>query len=287
MPNMALSILLLGNTTRTEFRDARGCLDRWGAVTDFLDADSASKALAEARVSPDVIIVAQAFPGQFSHQAIDRLRRLAPLARVLGLMGSWCEGEMRSGSPWPATPRTYWHQWPARCRRQFLRLTMGHSCSWALPFTASEEERLLVDSEASPLLSKEGTGQCRGLVAIHSQSRKAAEWLSATCRGRELATVWQGDSAFARVDGATAGIFDGTDLCGDECDDLKRFVIALRPAPVVALLSFPRIEDHRLALSAGASVVLSKPLLVEDLLDEIEGRKFNCCPNKVPLPSQQ
>jgi CheY-like chemotaxis protein len=110
-------------------------------------------------------------------------------------------------------------------------------------------------------------------VAIRSQSIETAEWLSAACRGCELATIWQRDSVFARVGGATAGIFDGTDLCGDECGDLQRFVIALRPAPVIALLSFPRIEDQRRALSAGASVVLSKPLLVEDLLGEIEGRE--------------
>jgi len=41
---------------------------------------------------------------------------------------------------------------------------------------------------------------------------------------------------------------------------------------VIALLSFPRIEDHDRALSAGASIVLSKPLLMADLLGEIEGR---------------
>jgi CheY-like chemotaxis protein len=97
-----------------------------------------------------------------------------------------------------------------------------------------------------------------------------AEWLSAACRSRGLVTIWQRDSALARVEGATAGIFDGSDLCNDEYDALRQFVIALRPAPVIALLSFPRIEDHRRVLSAGASVVLSKPLMIEDLFGEIE-----------------
>ena len=91
----ALSILLLGDVRRTEFLEARAGLDRWGDVTEFSDVDSASAALAAGLLSPDVIVVAQAFPGQFSHRAIDRLRRLAPLARVVGLLGSWCEGEMR------------------------------------------------------------------------------------------------------------------------------------------------------------------------------------------------
>jgi CheY-like chemotaxis protein len=270
------SILFLGDATRAEFREARAYLEKWGIVTEVADTDSAAAALAEDGMSPDVIVVAQAFPGQFSHQATDRLRRLAPLARVLGLMGSCCEGEMRSGSPWPATVRVYWHQWPARCHRQFRRLASGQSCSWALPLTATEEERLLAD--AAECSAKEGPhpnplpkGEGTELVAIRSQSREMADWLSAACRSREFVTICQRDSAFARVEGATAGVFDGTDLADDECDALRRFVIAVRPAPVIALLSFPRIEDHARALSAGAAVVLSKPLMMEDLFEAIDG----------------
>jgi hypothetical protein len=280
-PSVPLSILLLGDANRPEFHDARACTAQCGTVAEFDDVDRAAAALAEGRISPEVIVAAQAFPGQFSHQAIDRLRRLAPLARVLGLMGSWCEGEMRSGSPWPAVVRTYWHQWPARCNRQFRRLAMGQPCSWALPLTATEEERLLADMSPGgadilvcPGESRGARQECPphqycGLVAIRSQSRESAEWLSAVCRSHRLATVCQRDSAFVRVEGAMAGIFDGTDLCGDEHGDLHRFVIALRPAPVIVLLSFPRIEDHRRALSAGASTVLSKPLFVEDLFESL------------------
>ena len=97
-----------------------------------------------------------------------------------------------------------------------------------------------------------------------------ADWLSAACRSRGFATLWQRDAVFAPVEGATAAVFDGTDLCSEECDALRRFVVAVRPAPVVALLSFPRIEDHQRVLAAGASVVLSKPLVVEDLLEAVD-----------------
>ena len=286
-PAMNLSILVLGDMKRAEFHETRACLGRWGSVAEFSDANSAVAALSEDRLTADVIVVAQAFPGQFSHEVIDRFRRLVPLARILGLMGSWCEGEMRSGSPWPATMRTYWHQWPARGSGQLRRLATGQPCSWALPLTATEEERLLVDvtpASRSPTCvtawNKERPGQTSEpallvpssgtLVAIHSHSRETADWLSAACRSRGLAGIWHRDPAFARMQGATAAIFDGTDLCDGECDTLKQFVIASRPAPVIALASFPRIEDHARALSAGASVVLSKPLLVEDLLEAVD-----------------
>jgi CheY-like chemotaxis protein len=278
-----LSILLLGDAGRPEFRDVRACLGKWGIVVEFAGADSAVSAVAEDRILPDVMVVAQAFPGQFSHEAIDRLRRSAPLAQVVGLLGSWCEGETRSGLPWPAAARVYWHQWPARCDRQLRRLATGRSCSWALPLTATEEERLLADATES-LCATAWNKQCRfgstrsaplvpssgTLVAIHSSSHEMAAWLSAACRRRGFVTIWQCNAAFDVIEGASAGVFDGTDLGDEEYDRLCRFVRALRPAPVVALLSFPRIADHRRALAAGASAVLSKPLKIEDLLEPLD-----------------
>ena len=263
-----LSILILGDAARPEFHDARACLGRWGTVADFADPDSAAAAFAENRVVPDLLAVAQAFPGQFSHETIDRLRRLAPLARVLGLMGSWCEGEMRSGSPWPATLRTYWHHWPARGDRQLRRLAMGQSCSWALPLTASEEERLLADvstaaatclaestrlgeSSNAPPLQWGGFAEpekavadsidameqpWQGLVAISTHSHEMADWLSAACRQRGLRALWQHDRAATRIDGATAAIFDSAQLCDEEWETVRRFAEAVRPAPACRAL---------------------------------------------------
>jgi len=39
----------------------------------------------------------------------------------------------------------------------------------------------------------------------------------------------------------------------------------MRPAPVTALVSFPRVEHDRLARSVGVAALLSKPTAVEDL----------------------
>jgi hypothetical protein len=312
-----LSILLVGDITRDEFAGIRATLDRWAAVSVVGDVEAAAAALAEGDIVPDAIVVAQSFPGQFSHTAIDRLRRLAPLARILGLMGSWCEGEMRSGSPWPSTARIYWHQWPAHADRQFHQMAAGQACSWTLPPTATEEERLLADlgplapGEGVSSMPTKGTGSeprtetpardgCRevpvplfqqavrvradelsgppgGLVVIRSPSTEMAEWLSAACRRRGLATLWQRASSADRIEGATAAIFDGADLDDDECGELKRLAAALGPAPVVALLSFPRTDTYDRARSAGAAAVLSKPVVLEDLfwqLHKVVGKAF-------------
>ena len=215
-----LSILLLGDADRTEFRDARPCLERWGTVHALTDVAAAAALLAEGELVPDVIVVAQAFPGQFSHPTIERLRRLAPLAPVVGLLGSWCEGEMRSGRPWPAAVRTYWHQWPARCNRQLRRLAHGECCAWTLPSTATEEERLLADAECSrhtPCADSVGVAvklpPQRGLTATGLGADPRAiprdgPMALGRCRSRGFATVWQQTATAARVEGATAAIFD-------------------------------------------------------------------------------
>ena len=246
----------MGLMGRTE--SASSVDDRCGLVCTP-DAEAAAELLADGDFTPDVIVIAQAYPGQFSHAAIDQLRRLAPLARVLGLMGSWCEGEMRSGQPWPAAIRVYWHQWPARCGQELGRLAQGECPAWGLPVTASEEERLLAEADA-PWPPRQG------LVAIHARSFDVADMLAAACRGCGYATVWLRPPRPARVAGVAAALFDGSDLRGPEGDQLQQLAAALRPAPVVALLDFPRVEDRDRAVSLGAAAVLSKPLHLGDLL---------------------
>ena len=41
---------------------------------------------------------------------------------------------------------------------------------------------------------------------------------------------------------------------------MRRFAAAVQPGPAISLLAFPRVDDHRRALSAGATAVLSKPV---------------------------
>jgi hypothetical protein len=252
-----LHILFLGDGDRAEFRHARRSLDALGRVAGFCDAESAAAALA-AEGSADVIIIAEAYPGEFPHSAVDRLRRLAPLARVIALLGSWCEGEMRTGKPWPAAIRVYWHQWPARSERELRSLLNGCNSTWRLPCTATDEDRLLVAAEA-PLPKRQG------LVVLHTHQAEREAWLAAACRACGFATAWVCPPHVARIRGAAAAIFDGTDFQGRELGELRQFSAMLAAAPVIALADFPRSEDRDRILAAGAAEVLSKPLLIEDL----------------------
>jgi CheY-like chemotaxis protein len=263
MPPSEISILLLGDADRPEFRQARSTLDACGFLAVVRQPEAAADALDRGQLAADVIVVAQAHPGQFSHPAIERLRRSAPSARLLALLGSWCEGETRSGRPWPGVIRTYWHQWAPRCDRQLGRICRGQESAWGLPATATDEERLLLGAEQPPATRP-------GLIGIYTRAFQVQDWLSAALQGRGCSTVWLRPPHPARLRGAAAVIFDASDCRGQELEQLTRLAAAAGPAPTIALLDFPRIEDRQRALAAGAAAVVSKPLELDDLFWELD-----------------
>jgi hypothetical protein len=228
-------------------------------VCDCSDVRSSIARLADQAIAPELIAVCQARPGEVAPADMEHLRRLAPLARLVGVLGSWCEGELRSGDPWPAVERVYWHQWPAWVSRE---IRSPRDAGWRTPPTATVEERWLANSEswrAVPCTSRDGA------VAILSARRAHAEMLCDACRLWGLRAICF-DRPPTRVSDVSLAIWDG-DRCGaEDAAELRAFAVAIRPAHLVALLTFPRIDERDRALSAGASRVLSKPLCLEQLI---------------------
>ena len=261
----AISVLLVGTTRCAEFHHVCRALGECAQLTTAENVEAAEQLLAYGKCAPDVLVLAQSYPGQWSAAAVERLRRLAPLARLVGLLGSWCEGEERTGRPWPAAIRGYWHQWPARAPRQFQAIQHGKLTGWSLPVTATEEDRLLC--EVQP-----GGASRSALVVVCSSNRSAAELLCDACLARGWPTVWLRPDWHAVVGGVCVGIFDGLDLSGPQLDRLRRLCKLVEPAPVLALVDYLRIEDVALATQAGATAVLAKPVHLVDLywqLDEL------------------
>ena len=257
------TILLVGDTRRREFREADAALERVGDVARAADVEAAVGVLEEGQVAPDVIVVAQAQPGQFAPEAVDRLRRLAPLARVLGLLGSWCEGESRTGEPWPAAIRLYWHQWLAAVRSR-----VGPVARWAGLGMGAAGDRHRRGTAPGP--KRRPAPPRQGLIALCVRRFEMHDWLATACRRQGYSTVWLRPGEPIRVDGVRAVVFDGTDCGPDEVVQIERLSAELRPAAILALLDFPRIEDHDRALAAGAAAVLSKPLLLDDLFWQLD-----------------
>ena len=232
-------------------------MDEVARVTGVAGVESATAALLDGRLAPHAIVLAQSYPGQFAAAAIERLRAAAPLARVIALLGSWCEGEPRSGRPLCGVVRVYWHEAAVRFRRE-LPCWFELDSVWSLPITATDEERLLA-STAEQLLHG------AGLVAICSRRPEMAELLTDTCHRAGYASAWLHPRRPCRVQGAAAAIFDGDSLDADAMDELKRFGGHVPPAALLVLLGAPRIQDVRAVCSLGGTV-LAKPFRVDELL---------------------
>ena len=172
------------------------------------DVDAATRLLIAGTSVPELIVLAESRPGARAAASIDALRRLAPLARIWRLLGSWCEGEARSGQPPSGCVSTYWHQWPARWAQDVARLRDGGSPAWALPVTLSPDERLLAAAE-TPIERR------AGLIAIYARHAQTAAALSDACRlgGYDPLVVREGQQGSSPLKnaiglnlGATAGL---------------------------------------------------------------------------------
>jgi hypothetical protein len=243
------AVQLVGDVTHPDFRDAIVLL-----------RDEAQLA-AGANVSPELIVVAQSRPGSIPSNKVAELQRSSPLAGIVALAGSWCEGETRTGKPWPGIERLYWYEFPAWWRRQMALRAAGLCPDWARP----RESRFRISDFGFRIAAKPS----RGLIAICAGYRETADIFAEVLRRAGHATVWQppGRSVMA-VRGAVAGIWDGGQLNDRESDDLSAFCrrLASDNAPVIALLDFPRRDRADHALEIGAAAVLGKPWLNVDVI---------------------
>ena len=243
-----------------------GDIESWlGQRTDLFvaaNAEEASKLCASTVPAPVLIVVARSTPGEIAPDAWIRLRIAAPLTPIVCLLGSWCEGEQRTGKPWPGAIRVYAHQFVARVGAQLERYARDGAMSWSPPFTVTEEDRLRNTQD------RIGAGDAQTVLVVSKDGASA----SAICDSLASAgfqTVWNRYCDRIEVDGAAAVVWDCPAGFAESQQSFVDLVQQLRSVPVIAVLGFPRPEDRIQAMRVGAAAVISKPFLVEDLLWQV------------------
>lgn len=218
---------------------------------------------------PELVVLVQGWPGQYPRGEVDRLRRSAPLARLWCMQGPWCEGEPRSGSPLPAAVRSYWHEWSARWGQQKLRMDQGHTPAWAMPVTATEEERLL---DSAP----DGGPPRSGTIVVEAEQSESAAALGEACQKWGFDWVWIRPGQPAAKQGASPGasivLWDAAASDFRQPEQVQKIRHRYAGVPVIALVGFPRPADVEAAERAGIFAVLAKPYRLEDLLWHIDRR---------------
>jgi DNA-binding response OmpR family regulator len=260
-----LTTLIIGDIDRREFRDAIDSIESASRLVRSANVASAVACVDDGEVLPDLIVLAQARPGEHHPDLLDRLRASAVLAPIVVLLGPWGEGETRSGEPLSGVLRVCWHQWRPWFEQQMALFARGKCPVWGLPPTATEEERLLWQADPPMRAAREGT------IAIVARHSATAEWLRDAC----TAFGW-------RCSNATVGLkpdshhIDAVIWDMVACDDDEADLAVLRDrfaiAAIVLLTGFPRAAERARLMAAGAAAVLSKPLtsaFLETQLDRL------------------
>ena len=263
------TVWLLGDVAHREFAEAVSLIRTTSRATCIEDVGRAAELVAGAPVAPELFVLAASRTGVIATPEIERLRRAAPLAGVVALLGSWCEGESRSGRPAAGVGRVYWYDFPNWWRRQMSAWAAGCCPEWAraedfgLPAPAG---KLLADCD----FARAGSSSTpAGLVALETTCYETAAALTDVLRFAGFATAGStSGSKTPPIRGASVGIWEGRQLDNRELPRLAAFCakLAVDHAPVVALADFPRRDRVELSLQAGAAAVLGKPWRNADLI---------------------
>lgn len=266
-------VLVIGDTSWPEFRPCARLLTDLGGVR--LRRRPSLAAAADGRGEHDLVVILQRYPGEHRPGDLERLRRRLPLARFAVVLGSWCEGEVRSGQPLPGVLRFYWHQWLSAAEEQLRLFREGRNRAWNLPPTAADEDLVLAESEAVPAargrhaVGRDSKTDAPVLLVI-SQDYAVFEWLRGAAELWEMNPRWSRDGAGLRsLPAGTAAVVIDLERDGlprPRCLGLRQADVSGRArVPIVCLMGFPRLHERERLLRAGATAVLSKPCSLGDL----------------------
>jgi hypothetical protein len=138
------SFLVIGDSSSGEMQPLRTCVDQLiqsGANVRF----AATMPVDTAPVwFPELVIVCQHWPDEYSRTDVQRLMALFPLGRLVCCYGLWCESDGRTRDAWPLSVRV-----PVRCAAERIRreLEVLTGVRPPLPWTASRDECFLFDVE--------------------------------------------------------------------------------------------------------------------------------------------
>ncbi len=253
----SLKVLAVGDLENTEWSEALQAIDRDATLT--LANNSEQQA--------DLVVVFQMRPGNFSADWVRAARERLPLAGFVTVLGTWCEGEQRTGTPLPFCERIYWYHFETWWQTTQRQWRAGRPTSWQNLHTMPIENREKTASAA------ETPFQAPKLVAIDAPDADAPDALLVACDAIGYSALWTPTWRAGPLSSPpSAGIWVGGQLNQDEEQRLARFCKRL-PAdvPLVALLDFPRRDRVERATELGATAVLGKPWRLDDLATCLRG----------------
>ena len=266
-----MKVLVLGNSRTPEMRPAISCIEQHaaeGVLEQVESIDEAVRLAFRRHWFPDLGIVCQHWPDEFSRSDAERLLSLLPVTRWVCCFGAWCESDGRNRDIWPLSVRV-----PARCaapriRRELAVLADERS---ALPLTAARDEVFEFDC-LDPLPEQQESQKEKGngrsvLVkspdfalreSISCLLSAAGYWIPADSKDAAsdpASTIRNPQSAIRNLDAVVWDVDPWSDLV---LLQLRDFSMQNPGAAIIALAGFAHAEDVQAARSCGADAIVTK-----------------------------
>jgi len=257
-PSTELGTLLwIGDSASSDFHDAfQFCVS---SVAQLALRRDLGEALQRPAANVDRILVAQSTRQPIDQRSIERLVTLYPEASFLNLLGTLCEGMRTPAGSVFDSNRHFWHRW-----NQVLPQWLG--VRGKLPIQANRD-RCSVAVVTSTYASGES------LMDLAESAGATAVW----CRGadthrvRNVDVVWWDDS----VAGPTSS--------HGWRQRIATFESAGRRPKHAWIVHAPRFDQRREAINGGVDVVVSKPHLIDCLLDMLHNPDAKSAKRSTPI----
>jgi hypothetical protein len=249
MNESPLNVLVLGNRDLLP-QGARSLATRTAA-----DFATLRQFIGDEGWFPDLVVVVQDWPDQFSQIDVDDLLRLCPLARIVCCFGPWCDSDGRTRSIWPLAVRVPIVAAEGRLAKELSLLAHHETACRPLPLTASRAE--IFEFDFKPLAAR-GPTPSRG--AVISPDGRFRQML------KSVLSAWGLQSCEADdVDPPGVIVFDADPWDVDRQTALRMTRSAHPRAKLVACAGFPRPDLDAALRRSGADAVWFKLAPLDEL----------------------
>ena len=272
-----LQILISGDYWHEDFRDLFSRLEIPVTMVPTQQIDSVFDREFQ------LIVLAQSRRNQVSQSMVDYLRSKTPGVPIVVLLGSWCEGENRSGQPLLGVTQVLWHQWDSRFERFCAQVNGGVKSDWHQPLTASVSDRVRGFTPDSAIAEKLQGKK----VLVSSEDSTTFETISGMLGIYQCKGFWA-EARGSVVSDVDAICVDGNGASEEFIDRIISLKSRFENVPVSVMLNFPRQQDLDALITVGVREVVSKPYthneflhsLIRSMASSSESRS-----HKIPKPS--
>lgn len=222
----------------------------------------------------ELIVIAQARREAVSIEVVEHLQNTYATTPIVALLGSWCEGESRSGTPWAGIPRIYWHQWNGEFAQFQSHLKQRKLHDWQLPRTAQVADRI---AAAEPDMAEVSFP---GIVGVSAWTQTQYSMLSDALQSMGIKTcwiercTWDGEAR----DLVKAIVLDDDSMTSNLGNRIRWVFSLFGRRPLVLTLGFPRKDEVDALKELGVSVVVSKPFKLDGLKQALMQATKSCSP---------